>query len=163
MEKELRDKIVNHQLHNVDKFYRMFAGLSSMLDDYENETIYLTIHKNSKWPKDNLVTAKQLANSWRNFNIELKNAAKYQVTIIHQETPTGFAINLAQLSDPSDVTAIAEAFKAATQSAEKKVQSPGVVVSGYFDSDLSKSNEIGDKDTKLDLVTKFEKDRSRDN
>lgn len=163
MEKELRDKIVDHQLHNVDKFYRMFAGLSSMLDDYVDETIYLTIHKNSKWPKDNHVTAKQLANSWRNFNSELKSAQKYQVTIIHEETPTGFAINLAQLADPSDVTAIAEAFKAATQSAEKKVQSPGVVVSGCFDNYTAKTNEICDKNTKIDLVTKLDKDRSRDN
>ena len=61
MEKELIDKIVYHHIHKIDKNYRMFAGLASILDDYIDATLYITIHKKSKWKKDYIVTAKQIA------------------------------------------------------------------------------------------------------
>lgn len=133
MEKAIRDKIVNHQVHNVDKFYRMFSGLSSMLDDYADSTIYLTIHKNSKWKKDNPTTARQLANSWRNFNEELKDAEKYQVTIIHDETPTGFIMDIEDLNKSSAFEKIREFIKSTPQNTSVNSQSEGLVYTGYFD------------------------------
>ena len=133
MEKAIRDKIVNHQVHNVDKFYRMFSGLSSMLDDYADSTIYLTIHKNSKWKKDNPTTARQLANSWRNFNDELKDAEKYQVTIIHDETLTGFAMSIEGLSESTVRKKIEKFMKLTPQNASENSKSESLVYTGYFD------------------------------
>jgi len=59
----------------------MCSGLSSDLDDYRDQTIFLTIRISAKWPKSNRITAIQMARSWKAFNPELADARRYQVTI----------------------------------------------------------------------------------
>ena len=43
--------VSDKHIHGVDKFYRMFAGLSSYLLSYENEIIELEIRFSKRWPK----------------------------------------------------------------------------------------------------------------
>lgn len=132
MEKELIKKIAHHHTMVADKFYRMFAGLSSDLDDYTDSTIFITIHKNRRWPKDNIVTAKQIAGDWRDFNDELKDAEKYHVTIIDNDAPTGFVLSKEDLDDKSKVRAVVNAIKDTMEKAALKDEPAGVVITGYF-------------------------------
>lgn len=134
MEKELINKIAHHHTMVADKFYRMFAGLSSDLDDYTDSTIYITIRKNSKWPKDNIVTAKQIAGDWRDFNDELKDAEKYHVTIIDNDTPTGFVLSKDDMNDSTKVAAVVNAIKDIPKISAYKDESAGVVITGYFNN-----------------------------
>lgn len=133
MNKEAIRKIAERHIHSVDKYYRMFGGLSSNLDDYSDSTIYITIHKNRNWKKDNATTAKQLALSWRNGCDALKEAKKYHVTIIHNETPTGFAIPLKELNDIAKVEALLQSVNDIPKKSALKEGSAGVVITGYFD------------------------------
>jgi hypothetical protein len=130
MEKELIDKIVYHHIHKIDKNYRMFAGLASILDDYIDATLYITIHKNSKWKKDYIVTAKQIAGDWRDFNDELKQAEKYHVTIIHNEAATGFVLNAEEFNNQSIISEIVDAIKNTPDISVIRNESGSIVVKG---------------------------------
>jgi len=81
MDNQTIKKISDFYIRNVDKYYRMCSGLSSDLDDYRDQTIFLTIRISAKWPKSNRITAIQMARSWKAFNPELADARRYQVTI----------------------------------------------------------------------------------
>ena len=59
MEKELINKIADRHLLEIDKYYRIFSGLSSDLDDYSDDTIYLTVKRNSMWTKGNETTTRK--------------------------------------------------------------------------------------------------------
>lgn len=72
-------KINDQYIHQVDKFNRMFRGVSSSLISYENNTIELKIEVSRRWATDAVNTATHAAKSWRSFCIELKKAKKYKV------------------------------------------------------------------------------------
>ena len=72
-------KINDHYIHHVDKFHRMYRGLSSSLLSYENDTIELKIEVSGRWETDPVNTAINAAKSWRSFCFELKKAKKYKV------------------------------------------------------------------------------------
>jgi hypothetical protein len=90
MDKEVLEKINYEHVRKVDKFYRMFGGLSSSLTDYKHETIYLTIHISSRWNKDASTTAQKLAKCWKESNTELFAAKYYCVQIYSLNGDTGF-------------------------------------------------------------------------
>lgn len=132
MEKELIKKIVDYHVYHVDKLYRQFGGLQSEMTDYEDETIYLKIQTNSRWGKDNIVTAKQLADSWKTFNKELKDAKRYHVTIFNREIPTGIAVKANTLNNEESIQAFVDAIKNIQPMAELKHTLKGEVVTGSF-------------------------------
>lgn len=90
MNKKLLKKINHKHIHSVDKFYRMYGGLSSSLTDYKDETIYLAIHISPRWNKDASTTAQQLAECWKTCNTELFAAKYYCVHIYSINGDTGF-------------------------------------------------------------------------
>ena len=132
MEKELIKKIVDYHVYHVDKLYRQFGGLQSEMTDYEDETIYLKIQTNSRWGKDNIVTAKQLADSWKTFNKELKDAKRYHVTIFNRETPTGIAVQSNTLNNEQNLQTFVDAIKNIQPMAELQHTLKGEVVTGSF-------------------------------
>jgi hypothetical protein len=85
--------ITEKHIRKIDKFYRMFSGLSSELIEYNNDVIHLKIKVSKKWPKDSLTTAKQIAQDWKDFNSELKDAKSFVVEIYHISGSTGFVID----------------------------------------------------------------------
>lgn len=132
MEKELIKKIVDFYVCHVDKHYRQFGGLQSELTNYENETIYLKIQTNSRWIKDNKVTARQLAGSWKDFNTELKDAKRYHVTIFNGETPTGIAVKVNALNNEESIQAFVDSTKNIQTMDELQHRVKGEVITGNF-------------------------------
>jgi hypothetical protein len=132
MDKQTLRRISDHHIGTVDKFYRMYAGLSSDIDDYADSTIYITIRKNSIWPKDNETTAKQIAGDWRKYSEALRQAKKYHVAIINSDAPTGFVFNH-NASDDSAIEAAIEALKNIPPMDDLKKECRVVVITGYFD------------------------------
>ena len=74
----VRDK----HIRKVDKFYRMYGGLSSDLISFEKHVIELEIRFSNRWPKPLETTAKQLAKSWQR-NKLLNEANSY---VVHLQT-----------------------------------------------------------------------------
>jgi len=85
MEKSIVSTINNRHICSVDKYYRMMAGLSSELTFFNEETLYLRIQTTEMWKKRPGVTARQLAECWRSFNVELSGLKKY-VVILDQKS-----------------------------------------------------------------------------
>ena len=85
---------INHNhIHNVDKLYRMNAGISSRLLSVINGIALLEIEIHSGWKKSNEVTARQFIESWRNFNPDLKGMDGWEVRIYTSEKIAGFTIH----------------------------------------------------------------------
>jgi hypothetical protein len=77
---------INHRhIKNVDKLYRMFAGLSSELLEYSDQTLQIAIECSEKWKKPVEDTALQIAESWKTSNPELQHAKYYQAIILTPE------------------------------------------------------------------------------
>ncbi len=135
MTKNQLSEINEFHIRNVDKLYRMYGGLSSHLDAYTDGTIFLTIHRAPKWPKSDEVTARQLANAWRNSNLELAEAEKYYVRIIRQQSPTGFVFPIDIFRDNDTVREFdmaIEQLKAVDDSPKEEL---GIVLTGHFVND----------------------------
>jgi hypothetical protein len=133
MDKQTLSRISDHHIRTRDKFYRMYAGLSSDIDDYADSTIYITIRKNTIWPKDDETTAKQIAGDWRTNSEVLRGAKKYHVSIINSDAPTGFVFNHNASDDSATVKAAIEALKNIPSMDDLKKESGVVVITGYFD------------------------------
>ena len=82
----VRDK----HIRKVDKFYRMYGGLSSDLISFEKHAIELEIRYSKRWPKPLGTTAKQLAKSWQR-NKLLNEANSYVVHFYKRTNNTGLA------------------------------------------------------------------------
>jgi hypothetical protein len=82
MHQENLKKIVSRHVQEVDKYYRMFAGLSSELMACTNDALYINVCTDSRWKKDHETTARQLAVCWRRHNPELHQARYYLVNMI---------------------------------------------------------------------------------
>ena len=129
--------INSYHIHNVDKHYRMFAGLSSQLLDFQNDTLYLEISISRRWAKDVWTTAIQIANDWKKVNKELASARYYQVTIQFLDTKyeTGGAVATANQSDHEIATRIYHIMKA-TEAAQKE-QHQKIVLTGSIDEPIN--------------------------
>lgn len=84
-------EISSRYVRNYDKFYRMHAGISSSLKSYNNGIITLEIHNSEKKKPSDFNTAIEFALKWASFNIELKQAEGFVVSI-YKTISTGFAI-----------------------------------------------------------------------
>lgn len=81
--------IASRYIKNIDKLYRMYAGISSSLKSYNNGIITLEIHNSEKKKPSDFNTA--IALKWASRNIELKQAEGFVVSI-YKTVSTGFAI-----------------------------------------------------------------------
>lgn len=84
-----------HKFHiqNVDKFYRMFAGVGSRLLSVESNTINLEIIINDSWLKLKTLeeTAFQFLENWKNVNKALQPCKYYRI-YIYNSHPLGHTI-----------------------------------------------------------------------
>jgi hypothetical protein len=126
-------KINNNYIHSVDKFYRMFSGLSSYLLSYENETIELEIEVSSRWEKDPRTTSIQLSSSWRRSCHELSDAKKYKVHLSYlaPNCEKGAAIQI--LDDESEMAALIENLVKTLNQEAKPIYT--VILEGLIDDD----------------------------
>jgi hypothetical protein len=83
--------IASRYIKNYDKFYRMYAGISSGLKSYKNGIITLEIHNSEKKKPSDFNTALEFALKWASVNKELKDAEGFVVSI-YKTASTGFAI-----------------------------------------------------------------------
>lgn len=103
-------RLVEFHVRNVDKFYRMFSGLSSELTDYIDQTVYLKIKMNCKWLKSPYVTAVQLVKDWVH-NKELRDAKNYVVKIYFMEKHEQTGINFNANTDLNSLNTILYNFQ----------------------------------------------------
>lgn len=92
MDKSIIDQINKTHIYRVDKLYRMYGGLASLLLDYEDHTLFMKIEVHARWPKDPVTTAVEIASKWRKLRPELAEARFYNTTIyfIDEEDKSGF-------------------------------------------------------------------------
>jgi hypothetical protein len=84
--------IASRYIKNIDKLYRMHAGISSSLKSYNNGIITLEIHNSERKKPSDFNTAIEFALKWASRNIELKQAEGFVVSI-YKTISTGFAIS----------------------------------------------------------------------
>ena len=126
-------KEINYwHVKGVDKYYRMFAGLSSEFIDLLDDTLYLKIHISPQWNINPHITAKKLAVSWVKNNPQLTRVKRYHVTIINIDGETGFAINPKAMEDTIDVQILLNRFEQGDQ--EMKTSKEGLVIEGIFNN-----------------------------
>ena len=130
MDRKIIKEINFKHVKGVDKYYRMFAGLSSEFIDLKDDTLYLKIYISPQWSKNPHTTAKQLASSWFEFQPQLAHAKRYHVTIIKIDGDTGFAISPNEMEDPIDVHILLNRFKQGGQ--EMKTSKEGLVIEGIL-------------------------------
>lgn len=113
--------ISRRHIHGIDKLYRMHAGLSSELVSYESEVIELEIRHGARWKKSPEVTARQMADCWRNHNPELSAAVAFLVHIYEKPTPPGFCVPAKQLKSKQALQALVDQVKAMTTNPEPDI------------------------------------------
>ena len=84
--------IASRYIKNIDKMYRMYAGISSSLKSYNNGIITLEIHNSEKKKPSDFNTAIEFALKWACLNKELKEAEGF-VVLFYKTGSTGFAIS----------------------------------------------------------------------
>ena len=90
--KELKE-IAHRYIHQVDKYSRMFAGLSSQLVNYVDGIIYIEISNTRQHVLSTYNTAVSYAINYRNFNPELKDAVGFVVIFYDRDNIPGFVCN----------------------------------------------------------------------
>lgn len=83
--------IASRYIKNYDKFYRMYAGISSSLISYSKGIIALEIHNSEKTKPSDFNTALEFALKWASVNKELKETEGFVVSF-YKIVSTGFAI-----------------------------------------------------------------------
>ena len=91
--REQIEEINRFYVHNIDKWQRMFAGLSSDLINCEDGILYLEIVNRQTNILSAENTAIRFACSWKNANPELKNAKGFVVVFKDTDTAPGFSIS----------------------------------------------------------------------
>ena len=86
------DTINNNTIRGYDKWFRMFCGIASNLDRYENGIIYLTIKSTEKKYLLNYNVALKFVKMWIGWNKELESAIGF-VVLFHKSTSTGFMVD----------------------------------------------------------------------
>src|ERR1035437_341588 len=85
-------EISSRYIRGVDKWRRMYAGMASNLERYENGIIYLKIENTEKRLPSNYKTALNLINCWIKFNKELSQSKGFVVSLYTTNKSTGFSI-----------------------------------------------------------------------
>ena len=118
-----------------DKFFRQFAGLSSTLTAFKDNTLFLKIETSQRWPKDPFTTALQISQSWREFSELLATATHYRVElhILQSGADTGGVIP--NLTDPEAMRAAIEHTKAALRLSERNASK--VILTGSIDAPMN--------------------------
>jgi len=114
------DKIDSSYVRGVDKLRRMFAGMASNLEKYENDIIYLRIENTEKQFPSNYETALNIAKSWVGGNKELRDAKGFVVSFYSTQS-TGFVFNFEDLKDEDKIKRVVEALKSAGKQKTKCV------------------------------------------
>lgn len=83
--------IATKYIHNYDKLYRMYSGISSRLKSCNNGIITLEIHNSERTKSSDFNTAREFALKWVCRNTELKQAEGF-VVYFYKTVSTGFAI-----------------------------------------------------------------------
>jgi len=102
--------IASRHIKNIDKLYRMYAGISSRLKSYNKGIITLEIHNSEKTKPSDFNTAREFALKWACVNKELKQAEGFVVSF-YKTVSTGFAIN-AESADDSTLQKLVSELKA---------------------------------------------------
>lgn len=93
------NKINKRYIRGVDKFRRMFVGLSSNLKKYEDGIIYIAIENMEKIKLSNFKTVEGVVESWIDCNGELKQAKGWVVFAYKTNASTGFIISNSDLEN----------------------------------------------------------------
>jgi hypothetical protein len=128
MKKEMLEYVCHRHICSVDKFHRMFAGLSSNLYAFRNGTLYITVHRSKKWRKDPITTAIQLAKSWHH-NPELSMATRFVVTIKSLSEDPGFVFSNYDESMKQQMQAMIDNIKKAYEEINLN-RGAGIIVEG---------------------------------
>ena len=92
-----RLRAINHRhIRRVDKFYRMYAGLSSQLVRFEDDIMYVEIMNTERHILSTFNTAVAFASRWREWNEELAPARGFVVVFKKAKKPTGFSIPVSE-------------------------------------------------------------------
>jgi len=93
------DKIRDQYVRGVDKWRRMYMGLSSSLKKYEDGIVYIEIENTEKVASSDFKTAEAIVQSWVGFSKELRQARGWVVYFHKTNVPTGFTISF---NDPNN-------------------------------------------------------------
>ena len=96
-------EISSRYISGVDKFRRMYAGMASSLERYENGIIYLKIENTEIKLLSNYETALSIAECWIKFNKELSQAKGFVVSF-YKTISTGFAMTLKDMDSNKGLT-----------------------------------------------------------
>lgn len=95
-------EISSRYIRGCDKWYRMYAGIASDLERYENGIIHLRIKNTENKFSSNYETAIRFARDWFNGNAELKDAKGFVVSF-YKTTFTGFSMKGTDIVDNKDL------------------------------------------------------------
>lgn len=86
--------VINYRYtKGYDKHYRMHAGMSTILKNYEDDILYLEVQNSEKSKPSNLKTAIQFATEWSSYVKELNNAKAF-VVVFYKTKSAGFSFFL---------------------------------------------------------------------
>lgn len=94
------EEIGDKHVRSVDKFYRMFSGLSSELTGVKNGILYLEITISPRWNKTIPQTVAQLITSWKTNNKILQDTIGCEVTVFNSYSLPGFVLHPQDIGTP---------------------------------------------------------------
>lgn len=128
------NKLNEKHCREVDKLYRQFAGLSSEIISFENQTIELEIRISERWTKDPTTTAIQIAKDWRNYHTCLKTAKFYKVNLVYlnPDQETGGFVSASQ---NKDISSLAQELMNTIQKINNAGENKSILLTGPIDKD----------------------------
>jgi hypothetical protein len=122
------ERISSRYIHGFDKTFRMWSGIGSRLERYEDDVLYLRIDNTEKYLPSNDVTALQFASNWKKHNEELENAKAF-VVLFYKTKSTGFAVNVRNMADkPELINKLVQELNEAREQSDEVVS----IASGLF-------------------------------
>ena len=121
-------KINSYFINGIDKLNRMYAGMASNLERYENDIIYLRIENTEKHFPSNYETALNRVKTWIECNKELCDAKGFVVSF-YRTISTGFILNHEDMKDENKINQIVEEL----QSSRKQKSELVSVFSGLIE------------------------------
>ena len=129
-------KINEETIKGSDKWFRMYCGISSNLEKYENGIIYLRIENTeTKIPSD-YKTSIKFAKHWIECNKKELGQAKGFVVLFYKILITGFVLKPSDLSDKNKLKNLVRQFNVLNRRRKKLVG----IFSGLFNDKLSNKN-----------------------
>jgi len=131
------ETINSFYIRNIDKYFRMFAGLSSRLTRYDEDVIYLEIVNNQTHLLSTYNTAVVFAYKWKNHNPELNDAKGFVVIFKDSDSPQGFAFRATESPEK-----LSEKITRTLQ----KMKTEQTVIHAIFSGNFSKELESVEQD-----------------